>query len=44
MDVRTDGRTMDRLWHEINIPFFSKEKSGYNYDGGPIIENRGPIF
>ena len=23
----TDGRT-DRLWHEINIPFFSKEKSG----------------
>ena len=26
--ARTDRRT-DRLWHEINIPFFSKEKSGY---------------
>ena len=30
-DGRTDRRTTDRLWHEINIPFFSKEKSGYNY-------------
>ena len=29
-DARTDGRTMDRLWYEINIAFFSKEKSGYN--------------
>ena len=28
--VHTDGRTTDRLWHEINIPFFSREKSGYN--------------
>ena len=27
---RTDRRTTDRLWYEINIPFFSKEKSGYN--------------
>ena len=26
---RTDAGT-DRLWYEINIPFFSKEKSGYN--------------
>ena len=24
-----DGRTTDRLWCEINIPFFSKEKNGY---------------
>ena len=22
---------MDRLWYEINIPIFSKEKIGYNY-------------
>ena len=29
-DRRTDRRTTDRLWYEINIPFFSKEKSGYN--------------
>ena len=29
-DARTDGRTTDRLWYEINIAFFSKEKSGYN--------------
>ena len=37
---RTDGRTTDRLWYEINIPYFSYEKagiifflrkSGYNY-------------
>ena len=28
---RTDRRTTDRLWYEINIPFFSKEKSGYNF-------------
>ena len=27
---RVDGRTADRLWHEIKIPFFSKEKSWYN--------------
>ena len=27
---QTDRRTTDRLWYEINIPFFSKEKSGYN--------------
>ena len=26
----TDGRT-DRLWYEINIHYFSKEKGGYNY-------------
>ena len=29
-DGRTDRRTMDQLWYEINIPVFSKEKSGYN--------------
>ena len=29
-DGRTDRRTTDRLWYEINIPIFSKEKSGYN--------------
>ena len=29
--AQTDGRTTDRLWYEINIPYFSKEKSGYNY-------------
>ena len=29
-DRQTDRRTTDRLWYEINIPFFSKEKSGYN--------------
>ena len=26
MDGQTDRRTMDRLWYEFNIPFFSKEK------------------
>ena len=25
-----DTQTTDRLWYEINIAFFSKEKSGYN--------------
>ena len=29
-DGRTRGRTTDRLWYEIKIPFFSKEKSGYD--------------
>ena len=24
----TDGRTTDRLWYEINIPYFSYEKAG----------------
>ena len=28
-DGQTDGGTTDRLWYKINIPFFSKEKSGY---------------
>ena len=27
-DARTDGRTTDRLWYEINIPYFSNEKAG----------------
>ena len=27
-DRRTDGRTTDRLWYEINIPYFSFEKAG----------------
>ena len=27
-DGRTDGRTTDRLWYEINIPYFSYEKAG----------------
>ena len=31
-DRRTDGRTdrltTDRLWYEINIPYFSNEKAG----------------
>ena len=25
-DVRTDRRTTDRLWYEINIPFFLRKK------------------
>ena len=28
--AHTDEQT-DQLWYEINIPLFSKEKSGYNY-------------
>ena len=28
-DARTHRRTTDRLWYEINISLFSKEKSGY---------------
>ena len=27
-DGRTDRRTTDRLWYEINIPYFSNEKAG----------------
>ena len=27
-DVRTDRQTIDRLWYEINIPYFSNEKAG----------------
>ena len=27
-DRCTDGRTTDRLWYEINIPYFSYEKAG----------------
>ena len=27
-DRQTDGRTTDRLWYEINIPYFSNEKAG----------------
>ena len=27
-DGSTHGRTTDRLWHEINIPFFLKKKAG----------------
>ena len=33
-DGQTDGRTTDRLWYEINIPYFSYEKAGI------IIENK----
>ena len=29
-DARTDRRTTDRLWYEINIPYFSNEKAGIN--------------
>ena len=25
---RMDGQTTDRLWYEIKIPYFSKEKAG----------------
>ena len=28
---QADRRTTHRLWYEINIPFFLKKKSGYNY-------------
>ena len=31
-DGQTDGRTTDRLWYEINIPYFSYEKAGINMD------------
>ena len=32
-DARTDRRTTDRLWYEINIPFFLKKKAGItNHD------------
>ena len=27
-DARTDRRTTNRLWYEINIPYFSNEKAG----------------
>ena len=27
-DALTDRRTTDRLWYEINIPYFSNEKAG----------------
>ena len=28
MDGQTHGRTTDRLWYEMNIPYFSNEKAG----------------
>ena len=40
-DAHPHGRTTDRLWYEINIPFFSKEKSGYNYK--IYTEGRNPV-
>ena len=27
-DRQTDARTTDRIWYEINIPYFSYEKAG----------------
>ena len=27
-DGQTHGQTTDRLWYEINIPYFSYEKAG----------------
>ena len=27
-DRQTQGRTTDRLWYEINIPYFSYEEAG----------------
>ena len=40
-DRRTDGRTTDRLWYEINIPYFSYEKAGIKiikvYSKPPIL-------
>ena len=35
-DRRTDGRTTDRLWYEINIPYFSYEKAGIKRDPSEI--------
>ena len=35
-EERTDGRTMDRLWYEINILFFLKKKAGMKME---IFEN-----
>ena len=29
-DGHTDRWTTDRLWYEINIPYFLQKKSGYN--------------
>ena len=34
-DRRTDGRTTDRLWYEINIPYFSYEKAGITSVSAP---------
>ena len=28
MHAKTKGRRTDRLWFEINIPYFSNEKAG----------------
>ena len=35
-DGQTDGRTTDRLWYEINIPYFSYEKAGIMMEGPEI--------
>ena len=29
-DARTERRTRDRFWYEINIPYFSNEKASVN--------------
>ena len=31
-DTQPDRQTTDRLGYKIKLPFFSKEKSGYNKD------------
>ena len=46
-DGQTDGRTTDRLWYEINIPYFSYEKAGIisiptiylSYSYNPVATN-----
>ena len=37
---RTDRRTTDRLWYEINIPYFSYEKAGIKMSHNVTTETK----
>ena len=36
-DGQMHGRTTDRLWYEINIPYFSYEKAGIMNDDNKFV-------
>ena len=51
MDGQTHGRTTDRLWYEINIPYLSNEKADIKtisrrrlYRVPTVGENQGNLF
>ena len=43
-DRQTHGRTTDRLWYEINIPYFSNEKAGIIIVNAKFVLKRLPCI